>query len=364
MKKTDMELQAIREKLQLLQAEPPTAEALSLPWSAPTVGLSERSHLPQSQSEPQPASEPTPQPASQPALSSEQIKQSPQAIAIEALKQRSSNQQGTSVESAESKQGAAAYADSLVAQEIYRLEVQAHHINVRSQQQADEIMAMKHSAQQAAIALGRKGVQNHPQLKVLAQFLDSGQSALVPLIEQDSEGHFCLTYQTLDFRSAQQDAISTAQALRQRSVSTSTSPTVFSHPIEPGPIARRKSRLEKTSRPQKPNRWIEQMKVALSPLSKQLSKQLSEQRFEDEGYAATQFSWLDGAIWFSGAAIARIVVEFAVIRYPFLSTPLLIALVGTLVFGIYRIITSKSSDFGPAYRLLIAMLGLFSVGLL
>lgn len=423
MKKTDMELQAIREKLQMLKAEPPASETLALPWSAP------RSTAEWGTVEPTMAGTP----ASHTAISHPfEESQSPQAIAIETLRQRSTNP-STHPSDSTGDTAPGSRADNLVAQELYRLEVQAHNINVRSQQQADEIMSLKRSAQQAAVALKRHGIHTHPQLEAITQFLEGYQSAVVPHIEKDDAGRFALTYDTIDFCRAQQEAISTAQALRARTMGSDTHAALFSQPIvnstyasngasNGSPLSHQiesdtasdvgNHHQQKANSDQGPNSQLVQtgmrrMSRALGHVGTQLSTQISslrkrkprrqafsgintdlslafktsdenafspapkelvekdlesEEYFEGAHFGAG-FSWLDGAIWFSVSAIARIAIEFGLVQYPFLSMPLLIGLVGTIAFVIYRIIVSKSADLTPAFRLLIVMLGLFSGGL-
>lgn len=360
-----MELQAIREKLQLLQAEPPAAETLALPWSSPNVASASSST---STAAPQRDYQHTSEP-------------SPQEIAIETLKQRSSQ---TLSNTQTNQPSANAHADNLIAQEIYRLEVQAHNINVRSQQQAEEIMTMKRAAQQAAVTLGRQGIHNHPQLAIISQLFKDQPSAVVPHIERDNSGQFSLTYKTIDFEQAQQDAIATAQALRQRA-GNSSQPVPFAEPIETSEDnnstanirASLRTKSQKSSQPNSLKRLMGSIRRLLkgrrshrnihsaNTISKSQQYQ-SDDEFDaafEEYLPTEEFSWLDGAIWFSGAAIARIVIQLVIPQYPLVSMPLLVALVGIIIFVIYRVIVSKSSNFTPAYRLFIAMLGLLSVGL-
>ncbi len=351
MKKTDMELQAIREKLRSLQAEPPAAETLSMPWSPPLASEPARGHRPE-------------------------ISGDRQAQAIEALQQRS-----RSHESAVHTR-----MEGLVAQEIYRLEVQAHNINVRSQQQAAEIMAMKRSAQQSTIALARQGIHDHPQLGAIAQFFASYQSAVVPHIDRDAQGYFTLTYTTIDFEQAEQEAIDTAQSLRQRSGSA-----LFSRPIEAAVVSTRRAG-ESASKPEQVmeiygavtesewlrasmegavnqfNRILKQSpryrrKKAIHPRSKEdainsIHPDAEEQSLTSD-YSSEQFSWEEGATWFVGAAITRLAIELTAISYAAIRTSVLLALVGVISFALYQVMFSKSSDYSLVYRLLTAMAGLF-----
>jgi hypothetical protein len=381
MKSTAMELQAIREKLQLLQAEPPAAEALALPWSEPKRAAL-NSRRPRAAADK--AVEGEHSFADQPVTPS--AKPSPQA-AIETLKQRSHS----------TDPAASDRIDNLVAQEMYRLEVQANHVNERSRQQAADIMALKRSAQQASVGLRRQGIHDHPQLIAITQFLQSYPSAVVPHIEKDDQGHFTLTYDTVDFHRAEQEAIDTAQALRNRQQSASAVPlTPFSQSIgassavfEAIPKAAPKNISEnnwiKNSWPK--NNWIiaatSSTVAGLSQLNQLLGeifaqrersrrpKQKQSPLLIEEGfdlrstpYPNSPFSWLDGTIWFSGAAIVRIVVQSIAASYPMIQTILLIALVGVIVFALYRVVVSKSNDYGLVYRLCIGIMGLLSGGLL
>ncbi|MEL6814537.1 MAG: hypothetical protein AAFP03_06960, partial [Cyanobacteria bacterium J06598_3] len=213
MKKTDMELQAIRDKLQLLEAEPPAAETLSLPWSSARRLIESQQSVSPGKAGQQP------------------VKQSAQAIAIEALKQRSGNallnaqQQGHS----NNRDQGLSQAENLIAKELYKLEIQAHNINVRSQQQAEDIISMKRAAQQAIFELSKQGIHDHPHLAAIAELFDSHPSAALPHIERDGQGHFSLTYDTIDISSAQQDAIATANTLRQRAHHNNS--RLFAEPI-------------------------------------------------------------------------------------------------------------------------------------
>ena len=71
---------------------------------------------------------------------------------------------------------------------------------------------------------------------------------------------------------------------------------------------------------------------------------------------------MDGAIWFSAAAIVRIILEAIVLSYPPLRMPLMLILFSAITFSIYRGFVSKSSDPTFAYRLGTVLLGLFIGG--
>lgn len=394
-----MDLQAIKEKLQSLQVEPPAAEALSLPWTEP--GHYGGSALGVSGAGTTQSNNPS---INNPPTDS----QSAQEIAIEALKQRSRG-----------AESAAARTEYLVTQELYRLEVQANLINEQSQRQAESIVALKRSAQQASIGLRQQGVQHHPQLEIITQFLERYSSAAVPHIERDDHGHFALSYDTISFQRAEQDAAHTAQALRDRAYKVEASKSeatqsesarsenarsedalqasLFSKEISSSSYSsthlsssHSKSRLQKSigntldrvlylfnpSRKRKiakHRRSVERLAIDRTEGEKieGLSSRFTasgmvaselEEGFITDSHFDAQFSWLDGMIWFSGAAIARIVVQAIALSYPIVQTLFVIAIASTITFALYKVVIARSNDYSLIYRLCIAMLGLLLAG--
>jgi len=423
MNQNDMELQAIREKLQSLQAESPAAEALTLPWSAvsePDVSV----HSAAYHNNPHPVL--SDKSTYEGAYSdgsrldshdahAEVENQSPQAIAIETLKQRSRG-----------GEGANARIDNLVAQELYRLEVQANIINEQSQRQAEDILALKRAAQQASVGLRRQGIQNHPQLAIITQFLERYSSASVPHITRDEQGHFMLSYNTLDFQRAQKDALETAHDLRSRAWRTDISKIgqlqdeLFSQPLPTGsrnptkrqaepyipqdaysetdgatkPHRTRKNRLQKSL-----SNTIDkalylfgqnrERKRKVTPLSAEITEGLEmsvgietlEEGYIDSDSAmnpdsneagsddtsnreiSAQFSLLDGTIWFSGAAIARIIIQTIALTYPVVQTLFVTALAALISLALYKVLIARSNNYSLIYRLCIAMAGLLMASL-
>ncbi len=380
MKKTDMELQAIRDKLEKLQSlrDEPIALEQPLPWSAPK-GRAQGSLQ----------------------SSTDEANGNRPALAIETLKQRSLS----------SDQGASAHTDHLIAQEIYRLEVQAHAINERSRQQSAELEALKRSAQQAAVALARQGIQAHPSLATISELFAEYPSAHVPFISRDSQGHFTLSYTTIDFQRAEKEAAGIAHSLRQRSPIPVQVP--FAHPIEPSPhrrIARKRAAIEtanddnsgliglesatrtqqsliQTTR-QPMSQWVKILFDRVQETCRRSLWQGHRHRAKSvlegiEGSPAgqdlpegpigssfgnylsgDQFSLLDGTIWFSCAAILRVAIEVIASSYPLLSVSLWVGLIGVVGFALYQVIVSNAANYGAIYRLLIAILGLFLAGFL
>ncbi|MGB3292135.1 MAG: hypothetical protein WBB01_03965 [Phormidesmis sp.] len=352
MKKTDMELQAIREKLRSLQVDPAAAEALPMPWSQPKpLGITHPQR-------------------SEYSGENRQVQH-----AIEALQQRSRSQDLADP----------ARVEELIAHELQRLEAQAHNINVRSQQQAADLIALKRSAQQGTLALARQGIHDHPKLKAITEFFNSYQSAVVPRIDIDTTGHFTLSYTTVEFEQAEQAAEDVAQSLRQR-----PSSNLFRHPIESSDagisrqgkrpdqaepalavysavfeskwlqaaierVASRFHRLQKVGRHSSPNAMrAESQDDTLSPVR----PDADEQPVSD-GYSNDQYSSLDDAIWFCGAAIALIAIKATPVSDSLLRTSVIAALFGVIGFALFQVVYSKSSDYSLSYRLFIAMSGLF-----
>lgn len=371
MKKTDMELQAIRDKLRLLESEPQASEVLSVPWSSPQQSSFGPSSLSSAAAKPIR----TPHQAGHHQNHQHASHTSPQAMAIEALKQRSGSQVTQ-----------ASRADELIAKEIYRLEVHAQNINERSQQQANEILALKRSAQQAAIALRRQGIHSHPQLETIEAFLAPYPSAAVPHLERDSQGNFALSHTTINLHRAEEEAQSTAETLRNRQsahplpyqpyfgdknheadLSHNAGPTLrslskppFSQPISAGPSANDYVEEELTV-PRDQNRYQRTGKRSRFNFGKWFTR--SKQGTPGfKALSSGRFSLMDGAIWFSSAAIARIMLEAIVLSYPIMRMPLLIILFILISFAIYRVVVSKSSELTSAFRLGITLLGLFIGG--
>lgn len=419
MKKTDMELQAIREKLRRLETEPThTGDVLNMPWSSPQ------------QAQISSAAQLTNPPVRRP--SKQTVNHTPQAAAMATLRQRSTTQPNRSAEEAVDNTAIAesthaSKAHQLVMQEIERLEIHARNLNERSQQQAHEILAMKRSAQQAAVALRRQGIHQHPQLDTIAKFLDEYPSAMLPHIERDSQGRFTLSHTTVDLNYAEQEAQHTAQTLRNlgghhhnqnhhsqnsalhnRENLAHSQP--FSAPVTAGPsmneyienssteqLAAEQVDTERSAEPKTRTRrdrshqrsrhsWGAGVMALFGHLNKRQRSAFNQQilassvattegattgiaspalidREENasayDRHKAKRFSWMDGAIWFSAAAIARIILEAIVISYPITRMPLMIVLFSVISFSIYRVFVSKSSDPTPAYRLGIVLLGLF-----
>ncbi|MEM8503769.1 MAG: hypothetical protein AAF716_11525 [Cyanobacteria bacterium P01_D01_bin.1] len=400
-----MELQVIRDKLLSLKSESAVGDALLSPWAAP-------------QSDDVPARGPVGHRTDDRDLSSNQsngnylnnrslddrrsqrAKTTPQVIAIEALRQRSGNHtHGTSHGVSDSSIG-----DALVSHELRQLEAIANTINDLSQQQTNELLQLKRSAQRAAISLRRQGVCAHPQLDIIHQFLEQSSSASVPNIEINGHERFHIHQTAINLNQAETEAVDNANTLRrQRTHQPAAIP--FSRPVAPGPTVGEylsqaqpydsadhlyETPLYETQQSHNPdskqpksakhNAWRgRNPKVRLKVAGRRMLARLKQyihnrnhqtstriERSEDALYIKERngFSWTDGIIWFVSAAIIRIILNALVINFSILKMPLLLILVGVISYAIYRIVLSKSTDMSATYRVGTALLGLFLGSLL
>lgn len=286
------------------------------------------------------------------------------------------------------------YEDDPIAQEIYRLEMRAIDINNRSQQQAEDILDLKRAAQQAAIAFGRQGIHNHPQLEIINRFFERYAASHVPIIERDDCGHFTLSDYTINLRRAEEEAIENAAVLRSnRRVEPSMQLPVqpFTQPISSGQISSKIHSANRT-RAKKNNRQVNvlrQLNRAISVVGALFSKfwrlsfhtvraktassqtasakmhstLASEQYTEHyiENYQSAQgFSLLDGVIWFSSAAIvARLALETLASLFPVFQPILWLAPLSLFCTAIYLLFVAKSNNTTLMYRLVLIALGLF-----
>ena len=285
----------------------------------------------------------------------------------------------------------AAYEDELIAQEIHRLETLANNINDRSQQQAEEILNLKRAAQQAAIAFGRQGIQDHPQLDVITRFFESYSASHVPVIERDDCGHFTLSDRTINLRRAEEEALENAAVLRgnRRAEALAPVPSTqpFAQPISHGTTsqkARARARLSKQKdRRGRSSAQLRRLfsaiktvwKTSLHALSastmrirtarstavsstSSASKLTTEQYVEN--YSDSQsFSFVDGAIWFSTAAIVGRITLKVVALFPVFQSVLWLAPLSLFCAAIYLLLIAKSSNSTLMYRLVLVALGLF-----
>ena len=341
MNKSEMELQAIREKLQSLKADLPLEENYSLPWSP--ISLS--SHL----------SYPSQEPTEEDDQNLAQI-----ASTVETLKQRSNlhlqqfSNPGDSSPSTPPHPATEAQ-DRLFELNWQRLAAQAQRINQLSQTQETASLELKAIADRIERdlrkreMLGEHGSYPNDPIPTVCEY----ESAIVPEVAQDKQGRVILTQRPIDLYQAEREAALTAQTLRDRTVNRNMAfegldslpdlglsclieePIGFIQTIWNGCSAQVQHRLNRSAQP-----------ASRRPTSR---------------HRSSGFSWLDAMIWFSSATILRLGLDFLLVAYPTLWPPILVMILALVAIGLYRTTFAPQAGFGLAYRLLLAIAG-FIVG--
>ncbi|MEO0456516.1 MAG: hypothetical protein AAF152_08025 [Cyanobacteria bacterium P01_A01_bin.114] len=355
MNETDMELQAIRQKLQSLKAEPTPDDALAIPWSSPR---------------PRPV-EPN-RPASKSGPDSTQV-----AAAIETLKQRSNPSYGSSDIGGHgasghgvsghgvsgyraSAQAASEYGDrSTVAldQAVQHFESQLQRVNSLADQQESAILALKQLADHIETVLHQEGGADHPDAGAIAAFFEAYPSVEIPMIERDTAGNYSIGYRPVDCYRAEHDAQLTAQTLRRRGNSQPYSPSPDT-PIYFNTLDKATGFFEEG--------WLflqSMWEMTLNSFNPLMGSTKPSSKV-DASYRRprTRFTFLDAAIWFSGAAIMRILLDVIFQIYPALWTPLVVLLIGVVAVTLYRTLLSSRPSIGFSYRILVALAGLLIGG--
>lgn len=290
--------------------------------------------------------------------------------------------------------------DDLIAQEIYRLEMLALEINNRSQAQAEDILNLKRAAQQAAIAFGRQGIHDHPQLDVITRFFERYTTSHVPIVERDDCGHFTLSDYTINLRRAEEEALENAAILRgnRRTEALPPVPSTqpFVKPIAPKTTSQKEpatARQGQRRQKDRQTRSSRQLRHLISTLRKVLNMSLqalrasttrlkiarnaslsgtspsktagrslpavSSEQYIDSYSASQAFSFTDGAIWFSAAAIAGRITLKIVALFPLFQSVLWLVPLSLFCAAIYLLLIAKSSNNTLMYRLVLVALGLF-----
>ena len=345
MNKSEMELQAIRAKLQSLKADPPLEEDYSPPWSSQTLS----SHLPYTRKEPTEEDD----------RNLAQI-----ASTVETLKQRSnlhlqqySNAAAAPVAAAPSPNAPSTEEqDRLLELNWQRLATQAQRINQLSQTQEAAILELKAIADQLERDLRKRemlSVQDaYPgdPMPTVCEY----ESAIVPEVAQDQQGRVILTHRSLDLYQAEREATLTAQSLRDRTVSRNLAFQGFDSlpDLGLGCLVEEPIGFIQTCW----NGCSARVQHLINPSPRRASRHLKGR------HRATGLSWLDAMIWFSSAAIIRLGLDFLLTTYPALWPPVLVMILGLVAIALYRTVFAPQADFGLGYRLLLAIAGLIVGG--
>ena len=354
MNKSAMELQAIRDKLQSLKAEPPLEEDNPLPWSS--TALSSHRSYPRQQS-----------------TEADDQNLAQIASTVETLKQRSNLhlQQYPNVDNVDAASTAALPSpspssappppstevqDRLLELNWQRLATQAQRINQLSQTQESAILELKAIADRLERDLRKRemlGEQTAYSAELIPTVCEY-ESAIVPEVTQDSQGRVILTHRALDLYQAEREATLTAQALRDRTVSRNipfqgldTLPDLGLNCLIEEPMSYLQTFW---------NGCSDQVQDLFNRPPRRASHRPRSRR------KPTGLSWLDAMIWFSSAAIIRLGLDFLLAAYPALWPPVLVIILALVTIALYHTAFAKHPDFGLGYRLLLAIAGLIVGG--
>ncbi|MDJ0705218.1 MAG: hypothetical protein QNJ46_18190 [Leptolyngbyaceae cyanobacterium MO_188.B28] len=348
MNKSEMELQAIRKKLESLQSEPPSEEDNSPPWS--TANRSR--DLPSSNR------------TSSPEPKNPQLAQF--ASTVETLKQRANPQSQQSLHLSET---AAALSieehDRQVELTWRRLGTQAQKINELSLSQESAILEFKGIADQLEREIRKRDRLDHPEtygeasLDASIPIVCEYESAVVPDVTPDSQGRLILSHRPIDLYQAEREATLTAQALRDRAINRNLP---FEEPD-------RLSDLGFSCLMEEPMGFIQAIWNEGSTQVQRLINRPPQRNRPDPSVRRTRnrrsspsFSWLDATIWFSGAAILRLGLNFLLTAYPVLQLMIPAFFLAAAAIALYRIVFTRHSDLNLEYRLLSAIAGLIVGG--
>ncbi|WP_152532050.1 hypothetical protein [Leptolyngbya sp. Heron Island J] len=290
-----MELQTIRQKLQTLKASPP--ETVATPWS------------------PSRLTAPSPDLA--------QV-----TTAIETLRQRSGQPLSPPVTSLQQFDAALSALEQL------------------AQQQQQALQRLR-TVGISLIQQTQPGTS--PDVDDIARFLTECQDIQIPTIQRDAAGYLDLDYHTVNFHQADQ-GVTTKGGMRSQlfqhsagNLQSSNNPTAIPN--------RSKFNTTATGLVTDLKRFYQVVHRVFQRWQRHYSASAQRSR-------SSQFTLLDSAIWFIGAAIARIVLNQLFLLYPALWTPVAFLLIGGILITLYRAILSPQPNPVSGYRTLMIILGL------
>ena len=361
MKSDEMELQAIKEKLQRVRQEPLSSEATRLPW----VPTSPRVVSPS---------------AGDHGASSIRPSLHKYAATVETLKQRS-NQHLKAFEDDRQFSGyvnevAAPVGESdwqmpqPTAPEPWEMEVylqalakQAAQINQLSERQEAAMLAMKAICDRLALegydmaAWNDQNGASAPLATALCEF----HAAVVPTVQQTRQGAYVLNYREVDLYQDQRQAQEVAAGLRSHHQDHAGGDLITRlATLDWGRLwARALNTLHQGL--QWGNRQINNRGHQHRQSTRQVSKPYAKHPPQGRPQGAktrSRITPLDGLIWFSGAAIVRICIDFLVAQNPVLFPYIAILMLGIGLFVLYRATLAPRPDYALGFRLLIVIAGL------
>lgn len=352
MNESEMELQAIRQKLQSLQAETPSYESEPLPWSPspsvqPTLPL---------------RSQPTPQDAQTVA----QL-----AATVETLRHRTAQKlypvtqpvpvvsphpaPNTSVPAPQISPAEREAAQHLLDLGWQRLKSQGDKINALSQAQEAAILEFKALAERLERdlrrqeILGEQGVYSGYGSHPVCEY----ESAIVPLIEQSPQGIYRLTHRPVDLYQAEREASLNAQALRDRAHARDGA----FHPFP------QRNGLDWQTMFEEPWQMLQsvyhwgrdQFQALLQPTE---PAPIPTHRKRSR----SRITALDVLIWVGGGVITRLGLNLMLSAFPILWLPAIAIIVILSAWALYRAVLMPRTDINFGLRLLMGIIGLLIGG--
>ncbi|WP_008318338.1 hypothetical protein [Leptolyngbya sp. PCC 6406] len=213
---------------------------------------------------------------------------------------------------------------------LQRLEEQAHRINELAQAQEVEIQSFKRGIDSLGWTLRHQGLATHWPVEQFCHIQQAG----VARVFRTPQGTMLLTQSAVDLYQQERDASQTAALLRRGQGSPSPSRGAAWQILWAEPIA------------------------AVTGFWQALTTIL-EGRWSGTGpKGPSQLMPLDLMIWLGGGAIFRQALELLLAASPGLWPLLVGAVVGAVVWALYRLMTRPSVDIAIMVRLLLALVGL------
>lgn len=353
MSRSEMDLQAIREKLlrQSQQYKASTVNAASVDWSQ-----ARSSHGAKAASSPIPLS---PSPASQQLANAVETLQQRSAQPVQAAQpvqflaqaaqpaQSPALRQSTTLQPPSWKIEAAAQ----VSLHQQRLQTIVEQINDLSMRQERAMVEMKAVAERLDMEQRRQQrIEADQGLATSIPLVVNYDGALVASAEQDDLGNVVLTYRSVDLHQAHREAIHLAQALRDRNQVRNQQPSAFAH--SPGIYTLLAEPLGAVR-----TLWELGSALAIEGFYR-IAQLVNEVRSQE----STPFTLTDGIIWFGGGVIGRLALNLLLSAYPGLWSLAVAGAIGMTAYALYRATLAPRIQIDLAYRVLLAVAGLIIGG--
>ena len=328
MNETDMELQAIRQKLQNLKSEAVPASPAS-PWLPPRQ-TSVSTHL------------------AEVTAAIESLKQHRTAAASPAPLAPTP---GTPTPVAPLPQLPSPPDSEWIGQVLQQCESHIARVNDFGQQQGMALLQLKQYLDQIELEFEHRGWDTPAEVDAAIQFLMDQDGFGIPLIERSQRGQLQLHYHTVDVYQAEHEAMTTAQALRQSqqdygSYAPATGQDDYGDELGPIVGLGGLDILQQTA--ERAWQWCQAQLGQTGSPTRRSKRQ-------------TPFTPMDALIWFSGAAIVRALLNVVFQVYRPLWAPMVLLLLGVGAIALHRTLNSRHRPTGLVYRLFVMVAG-FVIG--